>query len=37
MNVIFYEKRGILQSINAMAPVGNVSSDLGVLIANRTS
>ena len=35
--VHFYEKRGILQSINAMAPVETVSNDLGALIANRTS
>ena len=35
--VHFYEKRGILQRINAMAAVGNVSSDLGALIANHSS
>lgn len=35
--VIFYENRGILQTIDAMAPVGEVSIELGALIANHTS
>ncbi|MEK9848821.1 MAG: adenylate kinase, partial [Rhodospirillaceae bacterium] len=33
----FYENKGILQTIDAMAPVGEVSRELGALIANHTS
>ncbi|MGA0346485.1 MAG: adenylate kinase [Alphaproteobacteria bacterium] len=33
----FYENKGILQTIDAMAPVGEVSIELGALIANHMS
>ena len=33
----FYKNRGILQSVDAIAPVNEVSRQLGALIANHTS
>jgi len=35
--VKFYANKGILQTIDAMAPVGEVSRELGALFANQTS